>query len=58
MPGVCARNVEDADYIERDWQSNKGHDIYRSCQNRSGAVATHALPAGACRRDGTDKNNV
>ena len=29
MMGVRARNVEDADYIERDWQSNKGQDIYR-----------------------------
>lgn len=29
MMGVKARNAEDADFIEREWKSNKGQDIYR-----------------------------
>ncbi len=29
MMGVRARNVDDADYIEREWKTNKGQDIYR-----------------------------
>lgn len=27
--GVHPRNDDDADYIERSWRSNRGHDIYR-----------------------------
>ena len=29
MMGVKARNAEDADFIEREWKTNKGQDIYR-----------------------------
>ena len=29
MMGVRARNADDADYIEREWKTNKGQDIYR-----------------------------
>ena len=29
MMGVRARNADDADYIEREWKSNQGQDIYR-----------------------------
>ena len=29
LMGVKARNAADADYIERDWRTNSGQDVYR-----------------------------
>ena len=29
MMGVRAKNADDADYIEREWKSNQGENIYR-----------------------------
>jgi hypothetical protein len=27
--GVTPRNTEDADYLEKDWRTNRGEEVYR-----------------------------